>query len=256
MDSSSEQIVGIDSLVVSSAAALANAQSNAYLGQKPAFWGRYLYAPGQMDSSGQRDSHYSAAENAFLRSNNIRLMPIARQTTHVDRDNATGIADAKRNVDAIFECVPADYLAGADPRAFVFLDVEGPPSLSAAYYEGWASTIASYSAQLSGGRAQLLPAIYAGTKDATTWIALRNAMGNGAACFGILIYRVYYGSPVPRPWDDNLVTPAGGVIPPILAWQYWQCPDDAHPDLNFDTSLACPAHSDALMDGLIMPPPR
>jgi hypothetical protein len=76
-------ILGIDSLVVSSQDALTSATSADYLGQAPAFWGRYFYAPGQINSGGHKDSHYSAAENGFLRSRGIRLLPIARQTTHV-----------------------------------------------------------------------------------------------------------------------------------------------------------------------------
>ena len=62
---------------------MANAQTPAFLGAMPAFWGRYFYAPGQIDSSGEPDSHYSVGENAFLRAGNIRLMPIARQTGNV-----------------------------------------------------------------------------------------------------------------------------------------------------------------------------
>jgi hypothetical protein len=119
----SQYILGIDSLAVSSQAALNNAISKNYLGQAPAFWGRYFYAPGQINSSGHKDSHYSAAENGFLRSNGIRLLPLARQTGRVGTDSATGSADARLNVNAIFEAIPAAYLAGSDPNPLVFLDV-------------------------------------------------------------------------------------------------------------------------------------
>ena len=54
------------------------------LGIAPVFWGRYLYAPGQMNSSGHRDpGHYSTAENVLLRMNHIRVLPIARQTGNI-----------------------------------------------------------------------------------------------------------------------------------------------------------------------------
>ncbi len=248
-----EQIVGIDSLVPSSAAALGNAQSNTYLGQPPAFWGRYFYAPGQINSSGKKDTHYSAKENAFLRASNIRLLPVARQTGNVGDPNKAA-ADAKNNVDAIFECLPVNYLAGADPSALVFLDVESDRPLVAGYYKAWAETLAQYSQQVSQGRVRLLPAIYAGPLDKQTWTALKAALGGGSACYGAWMARYYYGSPVPRPWEDDLVTPQGGVQPPILAWQYWASPDQATPPFNFDTSLASPAHSDVLLNGLIMPP--
>lgn len=247
-------ILGIDSLAVSSAAALANAQSGTFLGQKTAFWGRYFYAPGQINSQGKPDSHYSSAENAFLRSNNIRLMPIARQTGNVGGDAAQAATDAKKNIHAIFESIPAEYLSAADPKVLIFLDVEASRPLSPAYYEGWAETIADYSLEASNGRVQFLPAIYAGTKSDATWAALREAIRSGSACYGAWVARYYYGSPVPRPWDDSLVTPDGGLVPPILAWQYWESADGAPTDFNFDTSVACPAHSDVLLDCLIMPP--
>src|ERR1700753_2637992 len=141
-------ILGIDRLDVSSQAALTNATSQAYLGQAPAFWGRYFYAPGQINSSGQKDSHYSAAENGFLHGKGIRLLPLARQTGNVGRDSATGIADAKKNVAAIFEAIPAAYLAGSDPNPLVFLGVEPKNPLNPDYYAGWSSTLARYSSQL------------------------------------------------------------------------------------------------------------
>jgi hypothetical protein len=248
-------ILGIDSLVVSSAAALANASSSNYLDQTPAFWGRYFYAPGQINAEGQKDSHYSAAENAFLRSNGIRLLPLARQTARVGKDSATGSIDARNNVNAIFEAVPAAYLAGADPNVLVFLDVEPAVPLDPDYYSGWSSTITSYSSQISGGNVKFKPAIYANMHDNSTWNALARALTGGSLCFGAYIARYYYPSPKPNGWQNALVTPAGGITPAILAWQYWECPDDAPPDLNFDTNIASPFHSDVLLDGLIMPPP-
>jgi hypothetical protein len=251
------QVLGIDSLVVSSQAALANASSSSYLGQKPAFWGRYFYAPGQINSDGHKDSHYSAAENGFLRRNGIRLLPLARQTGHVGTDSATGSIDARHNVDAIFEAFPAAYLAGSDPNILVFLDVEPQVPLDPDYYAGWSSTISTYSSQSSGGSVKFKPAIYANTRDGRTWTALARALAGGSLCFGIYVARYYY-SDDPKPdhgWQTSILTPSGGVTPPILAWQYWECDDLAPPDKNFDTNIASPFHSDVLIDGLIMPPP-
>src|SRR5215467_4403799 len=253
------QILGIDSLVVSGRGALTNAASPNYLGQAPAFWGRYFYAPGQINSSGQRDSHYSAAENGFLRSNGIRLLPLARQTVHVGTDSATGSIDARHNVDAIFECFPPAYLAGSDPNVLVFLDVEPTHPLDPDYYAGWSSTITTYSGQVSGGSVRFKPAIYANTKDDRTWRNLASALAGGSSCFGVYVARYYYNhGNDPKPdhgWQPSVLTPTGGVTPPILAWQYWASADDAPADENFDTNIASPYHSDALLDGLIMPPP-
>jgi hypothetical protein len=253
----SQYILGIDSLVVSSQAALNNAISKSYLGQAPAFWGRYFYAPGQINSSGRKDSHYSAAENGFLRNNGIRLLPLARQTGRVGTDSATGSADARLNVNAIFEAIPAAYLAGSDPNPLVFLDVEPKHPLDADYYAGWSSTIATYSSQISHGAVRFKPAIYANQHDDPTWSALARALTGGSLCFGIYIARYKYpDDPTPdHGWRPDLVTPAGGVTPPIIAWQYWECADNDPAEKNFDTNIASPFHSDVLMDGLIMPPP-
>ena len=256
MPTTPSQVLGIDSLVASSRDALANASSASYLGQTPAFWGRYFYAPGQINSNGQRDSHYSAAENGLLRNSGIRLLPIARQTGRVGTDSATGSIDARNNVDAVFEVFPPAYLAGANPKVFVFLDVEPEVPLDPDYYASWSSTITSYSGQTSGGSVKFKPAIYANTGDEKTWSALARALAGGSVCCGIYVARYYYPDPKPdHGWQSSILTPSGGVTPPVLAWQYWASDDGAPPDLNFDTNIASPFHSEVLLDGLIMPPP-
>jgi hypothetical protein len=254
-----DQLVGIDSLAISSHSALLNASSSSYLGTKPQFWGRYFYAPGQINSSGKKDTHYSSAENALLHDNGIRLIPIARQTGRVTRGAVEGEEDAKRNCDAIFEAISIAYLAAADPDILIYLDVEQNTPLTTAYYAAWAATISSYSQQQSANRVRLRPAVYTGPKSDQTWNSLRMALLNGAACYGAWIARYYYGSPVPRDWskDDetNLLTPNGGTGGvPILAWQYWASADDAPPALNFDTNIGKPVYADVLVAGAIMPP--
>ena len=246
--------LGIDTLVKCSAAALANAETASFLGRNPVFWGRYFYAPGQKNSAGKPDSHYSAAENGFLRANNIKLLPIARQTGNVGGDAARADKDAKNNVAALFEAIPAAYLTGADSTPLMFLDVEQSNPMSAEYYATWSKKVADYSRDASSNRVQIRPAIYAGPKATKTWKALSVALSNGSACYGIWSARYYYGSPVPPTWDDTLVTPDGSPAPPVLAWQYWASADDAKPAFNFDASISSPAHFDALLDGLIMPP--
>ena len=249
----SPMILGIDSLIPSSTALLANARSNSYLGQGPQFWGRYFYAPGQINSLGKRDSHYSSAENAMLRANNIRVLPLARQTNHVGNPGKA-VNDAAQNVAAIFEVFPPQYLSGADPDILVFLDVEKDSPMVAEYYETWSNTLVSEATQKSSGRVRFHPAIYGSQGDDVTWSALKQAISNGAPCDGIWIARYYYGTPVPKPWDDRITTPSIALHPPIVSWQYWASPDDAPEAKNLDTNLASPAHADALMNGLVMPP--
>jgi len=250
--SPAKAILGVDSLVPSDAALLANSQSGAYLGRAPQFWGRYFYAPGQTNTAGHRDSHYSAAENAMLRSRGIRVLPIARQTSHVNHPNRAQ-QDATRNVQAIFEIFSTQYLSGADPNVLVFLDVEQDNPMTADYYATWSETLITEATRQSQGRVKFHPAVYGSRGDDQTWSELKQAMDNGAVCDGIWIAR-YFQSQTPRPWNDSLVNPKVSLDCPVLAWQYWASPDNAPEDLNFDANLASPAHFDILIDRLIMPP--
>jgi hypothetical protein len=248
----SPMVLGIDTLVASGATILNNARSKTYLNQAPEFWGRYVYAPGQQNSLGKQDSHYSQAENALLRAQGIRLLPIARQTNHVNQA-AKAKTDAVNNVAAIFEVFPPQYLSGADPDVLVFLDVERDNPMTETYYSDWSSTIISEAASRSNSRVRFHPAIYASQGDAATWTALRKAMDGGAVCDGAWVARYYHPTPRPMPWNDHLTTPAASLVCPILCWQYWASPDDAPSNSNFDTNLASPSHADTLLNRLIMP---
>lgn len=85
---------GIDSLIPSSSPTLTTFRG--VFGNAPAFWARYFYAPGQINSSGHHDNgHYSAGENAMLRANNIRVLPIARQTGNTGSDAAAQASGRK-----------------------------------------------------------------------------------------------------------------------------------------------------------------
>jgi hypothetical protein len=250
---SSPIVLGVDSLVPSAPALLANARSQAYLGRPPQFWARYFYAPGQVNTSGRRDTHYSAAENAMLRANAIRVLPIARQTTHV-ATVSTAADDARQNAAAIFEVFPAQYLSGADPDVLIFLDVEQDNPMTEDYYTAWSKTIIAEAARVSNGRVRFHPGVYGSQGDDQTWTELSRAMNNGAVCDGVWIARYYYNSPSPRTWNDHLTNPKVPLLCPILSWQYWESPDRAPEELNFDTNLASPTHFDILIDRLIMPP--
>jgi hypothetical protein len=250
----SDRMLGVDSLVPSASNLLSNARSAAYLGQMPALWGRYFYAPGQINSSGHKDTHYAAAENGFLRANGIRLLPVARQTGNVGGNGAIAVKDATNNVAAIFAELPPAYLSGADPDLLVFLDVEQDSPMTAEYFANWSATLIAEGAKQSGQRVRLHPAIYSSQSAAATWDALRAAIAGGAVCDGAWIARYYYPSPIPHAWSDALTTPANGLPCPILAWQYWESPDHAPAALNFDTTIVNPAHADILIGRLALPP--
>src|SRR2546421_1741883 len=59
----------------------------------PAFWGRYFTS---VNTTGTVEYRH-AQENPVLFKSNIRLLPIARQTTNVGGSSAAGAADATNN---------------------------------------------------------------------------------------------------------------------------------------------------------------
>jgi hypothetical protein len=232
---------------------LLNAFQAACGGVTPSFWGRYFHAPGQINSSGNFDpGHYSAAENKLLHANGIRVLPIARQTSHVGGSAQDGANDAARNVDALFEVFPAAYLSGVDPNVLVFLDAEldpkKQPPLSSDYYTGWSDSLIRLGAQRSNGRVQLHPALYASHGDTATWSALRAALASHAVCDGVWVAS-WNTTPAPLDWDGGRTTPAGGLISPTLAWQYF-----GGTGPNFDADQTNPMHTDILISRLVMPP--
>src|SRR5215470_10217040 len=104
-------------------------------GETPVFWGRYFTST----STGGTVEYRHLKENRILRANGIRVLPIARQTARVDGNEAAGAADASANAHDILATFGADYLKGLGGEFYVFLDVEGAPSLSQAYFTGWAN---------------------------------------------------------------------------------------------------------------------
>ena len=203
---------GIDSLEPSSAAILTNAIGPDFLGVKPDFWGQYLHNTGQRNSSGDVDpGHYSARENAFLRQNGIRLMPIARQTSLFGGSRAFGAQHAQFNVDAIFEALSSTYLAAADPNVLVYLDIEQSHPVSKDYYSAWAETLIAYSQTQSAGKVTLLPAVYINAQGAEPGLgkysvrrSWRRSLQWRMGC--ALLFR----ETNPTSVDDNLVMPLSG----------------------------------------------
>jgi hypothetical protein len=220
-------------------------------GTAPAFWGRYFTSP---STSGMVEYRHRK-ENRILSANGIRLLPIARQTSHVDGTHADGSLDAQSNAEDILATFPADYLASLGGRFFVFLDVEGAPSLSAAYYGGWALSLGEFSREITDEQVELLPCVYASRGDVDTWESLADSAMGGVPCFGAWVARWRVdGCSAPLDWDDELVRPAVDLPCDVLLWQYAA---DCHGGNGFDCDQSNPsidAEND-LLRRLILPPP-
>jgi hypothetical protein len=68
-------------------------------------------------------------------------LPIARQTSNVNGTQAQGSTDAEANSEDLIATFGQEYLASQGGQFLMFLDVEGSPSLSSAYFSGWADTL-------------------------------------------------------------------------------------------------------------------
>ncbi len=219
-------------------------------GQFPVFWGRYFTST---SASGNVEYRH-LKENQPLRDNNIRVLPITRQTRRVKGSQNDGSNDAQANADDIIETFGSEYLAAQGGEFFVFLDVEGSPSLSQAYYTGWAQTLAAHSSARTGGAAILRPCIYAPQGDRATWQAVADAGNAGVDCRGAWIARWRHnGCATLDDWDDNLVSPVIPIPCRVLVWQY---ANDCHGATGFDCSQTNPAIdlNDDLLNHLILPP--
>src|SRR5205814_9823845 len=128
------------------------------------FWGRYFTS----NTRGGNAEYRQVKENRPLRDQGIRIAPIARQTQRVHGTRADGAADALRNAEDYIATFGLDYLTSQGRTFFVFLDVEGSPSLSQDYYTGWANTLAERSSTMSAGAVNLVPCIYATQADSPT----------------------------------------------------------------------------------------
>jgi hypothetical protein len=218
------------------------------IGVTPQFWGRYFCSPS--NPSPYEYTHVN--ENRPLSENNIKLLPIAEQTWRVAGSEQDGVNDARGNVDDLVETFGADYLAGIGQEFLMFLDVEGSPpsnpSLSPAYYAGWARTLSSYSQEKTSARLTILPAVYASRDDTSTWQTLQH---NVAPCHAIWIAAYGSNSPQLPAWDANQTTPQGAELTcPILAWQY---AGNLGSDQSLDCNVSNPSES-GLMERLISPP--
>jgi hypothetical protein len=215
----------------------------------PAFWGRYFTNPVTTGSAEYRHALESAALNAA----GVRVLPIARQTRNVSGAAAQGAADAGSNAKDFLSSFGADALAAQGNVFFMFLDVEGKPSLSLDYYTAWAQALAQTSADATGGQVKIRPCIYASHGDIATWQVLAQAMAKGADCGGAWVARYPGGgcNAVPD-WDDTVVTPRGGAPCPILAWQYAE--NCAHDCLDLSQTNPALDPYATLLNFLMIPP--
>jgi hypothetical protein len=217
------------------------------IGAMPQFWGRYFCSP----SNPSPYEYLHLNENGPLRENNIKLLPIAEQTWRVAGSQREGVSDAQGNVDDLIETFSVDYLASLGREFLMFLDVEGSPpsnpSLSVAYYAGWAQTLSSYSQQKAAGRFTILPAVYASRDDDQTWQTLQQ---NVAPCHAIWIAAYGSNSPELPAWDASRTTPQGAELTcPVLAWQY---AGNLGPDQCLDCNVSNPSEP-GLLQRLIAP---
>jgi hypothetical protein len=222
-------------------------------GATPAFWGRYFTSAGTTGSVEYRH----ATEDPVLAQFGIRLLPIARQTTHVGGSSDQGISDAEANVGDLFATFPLSDLAAQGGQFLLFLDVEGnpvagSPSLSLDYFLGWGKTLVESSQSQSGGTVTIQPCVYARQGDTATWNVLAAASVQGVSCQAGWSARYYSGQCALSDWDDAIVLPSVQLPFPILIWQYAEnCCDGA-----IDANQTNPEYDiqSLLISKLIRPP--
>jgi hypothetical protein len=211
--------------------------ANDLFGRMPAIWGRYF---------GGWAEYRHLKENQLLRNNNIRVVPLAQQTKRVSGTFANGSTDAAANAEDVINTFGAAYLASLGGKVLMFLDVEGSPSLSAAYYRGWAQNLVAHSQSFSSGTVTLLPCVYATQGDDPTWNAVASAVAQGATCNGAWIARWRHKGCAALPdFDPQIVQPRVHIPCDVLIWQYANdchgsngidC-DEINPDPNIQATV-------------------
>src|ERR1700704_5228878 len=91
----SRGIPGADSFSQVTPSLIQGAQN--IFGSVPQFWGRYFKSP----TGGSAAEYHHATEDPVLAQANIRVLPVAQQTAHVNGSQATGASDAQLNVEDI-----------------------------------------------------------------------------------------------------------------------------------------------------------
>jgi hypothetical protein len=223
--------------------------ATSHFGETPLFWGRYFKNLNQQSSAEYRHRK----EGAILRSNNIRVLPTAQQTTRVGRGKDSGTIDAQGNVEDLLASFGKDYLATLGREFLLFLDVEPTHPLSVAYYQGWSQGVLDHSAQLSNGRYVVRPALYLNRGDDPTWNAVITACRNGSECNGFWVAN-YGQRPGCSPlidWVKNQVQPNRTLPCDVLIWQY---SEECRGGSGFDCNETNPSiDTEGLLARLILP---
>lgn len=163
-------------------------------------------------------------ENAAIIASGAPVLMIAENTRDVA--GSLGSEEGAGVAQNIFDCFGVDAMAAKGSEYVCFLDCEGDPDLSVAYWTAWSHALISTSASLSGGRVKLLPSIYASKGDNGTWVALKKAVIAGAPLSAIWVAAYEFTNanniPLPAPaWDTREAqTEGASFTAPVVAWQY------------------------------------
>jgi hypothetical protein len=167
-----------------------------------------------------------------------------------------GSTDAAGNAEDVINTFGAANLAAQGGKFLMFLDVEGSPSLSAAYYRGWAQNLLAHSQAFSNNTVTLLPCVYATQGDSDTWNAVTTACRQGATCNGAWVarWRVGGGCITLPDFDNHTVMPNVPIPCNVLLWQY---SNDCHGGGGFDCDEINPdpAIQAVVLSGSVLPPP-
>ena len=237
--------VGIDQARTASASCLHVATQK--LGQQPVFWGRYFKDPGNTSSI----QYQANLESDFFNTNNIKVLPVGRQTANVSEpDSDLGRQDGGDNAAAIIATFGADHLSTM-PEVAVFLDAEINNPLNHVYYQGWSAGL------IAGGSSQnvkFAPCVYGHHNDGETWSELGKALSAGSICGAAwIVFMDSMNFPI-GPWQPARFTgknmPAGVRV--AIAQRVLDFQDSEH--RAYDFNLVNPAHQDWLLPRLVLPP--
>ncbi|TBE49938.1 hypothetical protein ELH06_12590 [Rhizobium ruizarguesonis] len=237
--------------------------ASALLGQPPVFWGRYFKGPGNKSPV----QYQPQDESNFFNRNHIRVLPVARQTNHVNKnDDQLGYKDGLRNAAAIMAAFGASLLA-KQAQVLVFLDVEPSGPLNVNYFNGWsrglteagASAMIDFSDEVAAktlppsAKISFAPAVYGHHADAATWSALSNAVSAGAPCEAAWVVYMDTNPKFPiGPWLSQYTSPKMPASVPVVLCQRILDYRDAK-KRSYDFDLANPDHKDWLLDRLVIP---
>jgi hypothetical protein len=244
-------LLGADTLIPVTVALVSKVRDR--FGSTPRFWGRYFKKPGFAQD------YQPAIENDVFVRNEIRLLPIARQTGRVAGTATDGAEDALLNVAAFTKSLGVDPLAAVGGELLMFLDVEGTsaknPNLSVDYWIGWSAALIAQSRRVSGGRFTIVPGVYCRQNQSSTWSAIARAHDLGFPCTGAWVFRMHNHActnPIPA-WEPAFNTPAVGLPCPVMLWQFAiECL--IADGVDFNMVNPDPAIASALLNRLVFPP--